>query len=485
MLINQFKTFFIFACICLTFSQKIISQNTIKKNATIFSLSYLQEDKKLLKEEVLLNEFRSMPETSSFGINNGIYWFKLIINKTKDTHNLITYIPTHNIDVIDVYQLNGASLNYISSTGNSIARDKLPIDFKFPAFKVNSNEFNDNVYFLKVNFPKEANFPIKIINEKGFLNYVLDKKTINSFYYGTCIIIILLNLFFFIKFRDSTYLYYLFLLASLMMIFLFYDGSLIQLFRGNEFYYKLELLVHISTLIWFLLFSIKFLNLKKRILHITNYFYLFPFLVLFFYISFLYTNNYTFIAIADTIGISAFPVLWFFGIHYLKIIPAAKFYVLGYLLMAPLAVFFIICYPFGLWKVHGDMLIVKIASWLDIIVFTYAISYGMKTKIINGNLSIKQLQEAIESAEFKLLQKSEIVNPYLVFLEENTISTQPLSLREVDVLKYLNEGSSNKEISEKLFISSNTVKTHIRNIYTKLNINNRLDVKAKIKHLNI
>lgn len=109
----------------------------------------------------------------------------------------------------------------------------------------------------------------------------------------------------------------------------------------------------------------------------------------------------------------------------------------------------------------------------------------MKTKIINRDLSIKQLQEAIESTEFKLLEKSEIVNPYLVFLEENTISTQPLSLREVDVLKYLNEGSSNKEISEKLFISLNTVKTHIRNIYTKLNINNRLDVKAKIKHLNI
>ena len=476
---NKVKIFFIFISICSFFLQEIISQNAKENNLNIFSLSYLKENKDLLNEDILFKDFRSMPKISSLGIKNGTYWFKLIINKTKINQNLMAYIPTHNIDVIKVYQLNEGFLNYISSTGNSITRDVLPIDFKFPAFKVNSNQINDNIYFLKVNFPKEANFPIRIINEKGFLNYVLDKKAINSFYYGTCMIIILLNIFFFIKLGDSTYLYYLLLLASLIAIFLFYDGSLIHLFRGNEYYYKLELLTHISALIWLLFFSIKFLNLKKRIPNTKKYFYLFPFLVLFFYTGFLFTNNYTFVAIADAIGISVFPVLWFFSIYYLKIIPASKFYVLGYLLMAPLAVFFIICYPFGLWEVHGDMLIVKIASWLDIIVFTYAISYRIK----NGDLSIFQLQSAVENMEYRLLEKSKTMNPYLVLLEENKISIQPLSLREVDVLKYLNEGCSNKMISEKLFISSNTVKTHIRHIYTKLNINNRLGLKEKINSI--
>jgi DNA-binding CsgD family transcriptional regulator len=475
MLIKQFKIFFIFAGICLTFSQKIISQNTIKNNSSIFSLSYFKENENLLKEEILFKDFRSMPKTSSFGVKNGTYWFKLILNKTKATQNLIAYLPAHNIDLIDVYQLNGTSLNYISSTGNSIAKDKLQIDFKFPAFKVNSNEINDNIYFLKVNFPKEANFPIRIINQKGFLNYVLGKKAINSFYYGTCIIIILLNIFFFIKFRDKTYLYYLLLLTSLMVIFLLYDGSLIHLFRGNEFYYKLELLTHLSTQIWFLVFSIKFLNLKKRTPNFTKALYFFPLAVICFYLGFLITKNYTLIAIAETIGIMPFPVLWFCGIYSLKTIPSSKFYVLGYLLMVPFSVLFIISYPLGIWEVHGDMLIVKIASWLDILVFTYAISHRMKTKIINDDLGIKQL----ENEKYKLLQKTKTINPYLVLLKENNISTQPFTLREVEVLKYLNEGYNNKEISEKLFISPNTVKTHIKNIYNKVNVNKRIDLKVK------
>lgn len=482
---SRLKSFFLFITICLTFSQKIISQNTIKNNSTIFSLSYFKENKNLLKEEILLKEFSNMPKTSSFGIENGTYWFKLILDKTKANQNLIAYIPTHNIDLIDVYQLKGISLNYIISTGNSISRDKLPIDFNFPAFKVNSNEINNNIYFLRVNFPKEANFPIKIITEKGFLNHVLDKKSINSFYYGTCIVIILLNFFFFIKFKERIYLYYLFLLSSLMVIFLFYDGSLIHLFRANEFYYKLELLAHISCEIWFLLFSIKFLNLKKRIPNITKTFYLFPFLVICFYVGFLITKNYTLIAIAETIGISLFPVLWFCGIHSLKTIPSSRFYVLGYFLMVPLSVLFIISYPLGILEVHGDMLIVKIASWLDIIVFTYAISYRMKTKIVIDDISIKQLQIDIENVEYRLSQKIKTINPYLIFLKENDISTQPLTLKEIDILKYLNEGHNNKEISEKLFISLNTVKSHIKNIYKKVNVKNRLHLKEKTYLLNI
>ena len=476
---QQLKPFLFFIGICLIFSQKIISQNTIKNNAAIFSLSYFKENKNLLNEEVLLKDFKNMPKTSNFGIKNGTYWFKLTLNKTKVTQNLIAYIPTHNVDLIDVYQLNDNHLNYINSTGNSITRDKLPIDFKFPAFKVNSNEINENIYFLKVNFPKEGNFPIRIINEKRFLDYVLDKKAINSFYYGTCMIIILLNLFFFIKFRDKTYLYYLFLLSSLMGIFLFYDGSLIHLFRANGFYYQLELLTHFSTQIWFLLFSIKFLNLKKRMPNLTKGLYLFPLATLYFYVGFLITKNYTIIAIADTIGIIIFPILWFCGIYSLKIIPSSKFYVLGYLLMVPFSVLFIIGYPLGLWEVHGDMLIVKIASWLDIFVFTYAISYRMKTKIVIDDLSIQQLQVYVENMEYRLSQKTKMINPYLILLKKNNISTEPLTLKEVDILKYLNEGHNNKEISEKLFISPNTVKSHIKNIYNKVNVNNRFDLKEK------
>ncbi len=48
--------------------------------------------------------------------------------------------------------------------------------------------------------------------------------------------------------------------------------------------------------------------------------------------------------------------------------------------------------------------------------------------------------------------------------------SEPLSARELDVLKLLVKGLSNKEISEKLFISPHTVISHRKNITQKLNI---------------
>lgn len=49
-------------------------------------------------------------------------------------------------------------------------------------------------------------------------------------------------------------------------------------------------------------------------------------------------------------------------------------------------------------------------------------------------------------------------------------SAESLSLRELDVLKLLVKGLSNKEISDKLFISPHTVISHRKNITQKLNI---------------
>lgn len=58
--------------------------------------------------------------------------------------------------------------------------------------------------------------------------------------------------------------------------------------------------------------------------------------------------------------------------------------------------------------------------------------------------------------------------------EHENLKTDELTHRELDVLKEICDGLNGKEISEKLFISVNTVETHRRNIMFKLNVKNSL-----------
>ena len=61
----------------------------------------------------------------------------------------------------------------------------------------------------------------------------------------------------------------------------------------------------------------------------------------------------------------------------------------------------------------------------------------------------------------------------------------PLSDRELEVLQLIAAGLSNKEIGEKLFISLNTVKTHTRNINSKLDATSRTSAVARAKELKL
>lgn len=60
-----------------------------------------------------------------------------------------------------------------------------------------------------------------------------------------------------------------------------------------------------------------------------------------------------------------------------------------------------------------------------------------------------------------------------------------LSEREQEIARLLVMGKTNKNIGELLFISVNTVKTHIRRIYSKLEISNRIQLIYLVKEFNL
>ena len=62
---------------------------------------------------------------------------------------------------------------------------------------------------------------------------------------------------------------------------------------------------------------------------------------------------------------------------------------------------------------------------------------------------------------------------------------EPLSERELDVLRFLKSDLTGPEIAEKLYISLSTVRTHTKNIYEKLGVNNRRAAVTRARELEI
>lgn len=64
---------------------------------------------------------------------------------------------------------------------------------------------------------------------------------------------------------------------------------------------------------------------------------------------------------------------------------------------------------------------------------------------------------------------------------DKTKKEYKLSNREIEVLKLLNDGFSNKEISNRLFISEFTVKDHIKHILQKIGVSSRSKIISSLK----
>jgi len=73
--------------------------------------------------------------------------------------------------------------------------------------------------------------------------------------------------------------------------------------------------------------------------------------------------------------------------------------------------------------------------------------------------------------------------------QDLTVNTQslfePLTEREIEVLRLMDEGYKYQEIAERLVVSINTVRHHTRNLYSKLDANNRTQAIGRARELNL
>lgn len=122
-----------------------------------------------------------------------------------------------------------------------------------------------------------------------------------------------------------------------------------------------------------------------------------------------------------------------------------------------------------------DLKVVVLSTYNDTDYINEAMRAGA-TGYILKNVGIDELEHIIKSIH----ANQSVVSPYLLNLsveirppENNPLAG--LTPREKEVLKCIAQGKRNKDIARELFVSLETVKSHIRNIYKKLDVKNRIE----------
>ena len=94
-------------------------------------------------------------------------------------------------------------------------------------------------------------------------------------------------------------------------------------------------------------------------------------------------------------------------------------------------------------------------------------------------LSKPKIEKVVVEKEVFVTRSEEFV------LNAGLVVQLELSKREMEILGLLSLGHSNQEIADKLFISVSTVKSHIQNLFEKLEVKRRIQAIEKAKRLSL
>jgi len=136
-------------------------------------------------------------------------------------------------------------------------------------------------------------------------------------------------------------------------------------------------------------------------------------------------------------------------------------------------------------KIYPEMKILVLSTYNDENYIREAMSAGANGYIMK-TVDIDNLVEIITCFN----EGREIVSPYLLDLGISPQQAMPdidgqdfyLTKREKQILQGLAEGKDNKQISSCLYLSVETVKTHMKSIFRKMDVKSRLDAVMKAKH---
>jgi DNA-binding NarL/FixJ family response regulator len=132
---------------------------------------------------------------------------------------------------------------------------------------------------------------------------------------------------------------------------------------------------------------------------------------------------------------------------------------------------------------HPDLKCMILTNFDDAENIFKAIKAGASSYILKNTSPEKIIDAIVDLDRGGSPMSSQIARKVLDAFQQqvntHNVSFHSLSQREQEIIQHLAKGYRYKEIAQKLFISEDTVRTHIRNIYGKLQVNSRSEALKK------
>lgn len=319
-----------------------------------------------------------------------------------------------------------------------------------------------------------------LLNQTAFLFDEHIEYLMYGIYYGIALMAIAINIILFIIFKDKKILLYI-LFLNAMVISMAYSDGVFSIPAPQKKPVVLELLCHFLvglSAAFMAIFFVKHQRQNKRVMAVALTFL--P-LAAVLYITSIILSKIEFNFYADALSLVLLGILLFYGLSIFNNDKPKKYLLLFYIpfYIAALDYYFLRPLQLSVFNTVPAYLkatsIIGIVASLCIVLNRICIRYQ---KYRTGNIIVND--SITETVPVK--SAGSIINDNSL---ESLCVLYGLTEAEIKVFKCIAAGMSNSEISEKLYISVNTVKYHNRNIYEKLDIKSKSQAVSKILSLQL
>lgn len=379
----------------LTFAQNatVLDSTFSKQNVFDFDIFYYHDTQNT--EGILsVQDKKFAPFEENFpGLKNSKFWFQVNIENNLSIENkVILNIKSPTITHFTIYKKEESSFLKVHEFKDSSKKCvSIPLTM----------ETEENSYFIEVFFKRSVFFPIEILSEKESASIKQRNLISDALFYGFTLVIIIINLLFYINTKNRFFIYYCFLLLAITMSFMNSQGlfyNVIDKYGGNT-KINVVLVLNAFIMISFRLFTANSLQLDK---HYPKHKYLYRLIFacfLFFAVTYLVSSNVFWYSLAKIAYFLITIIYWFFGILLFKRLIYARFLTIGYSILFVMQILYMLSLNFGFTQLYFSGNYYKLGCVAEMLVFLYAISYRHKEVEKKKNVLESSYVESLKNIE--------------------------------------------------------------------------------------